>query len=243
MAVNAGVPQGCVLSPLLFLLHINAMLEDSNIHCYADGSTVDAVYFGCSCSRENAEQCRNKLVSSVVTALENVSSWGEIYKGKTWFNLTLWRHKLARLLQKVPFIVSPIVFQNTPLQLRPVSAYWAWMFRVTASIPIIWKARPSWPRKNWRSSTERDGTSHQNPDWLYIGPRFGLIWSIILITGLAHPIISLIHLIAYNVKSFESLGTLWPVKGFLYRIYHGECSEELFDLLPAAECSTQYVTS
>ena len=64
MAVNAGVPRGCVLSPTLFLLHINVMLEDSSIHCYADDSTVDSVYSGrASLSRENAKQCRNKLVS------------------------------------------------------------------------------------------------------------------------------------------------------------------------------------
>ncbi|XP_045537571.1 synaptic vesicle glycoprotein 2B [Papilio machaon] len=41
--INAGVPQGCVLSPTLFLLHINDMLQISNIHCYADDSTGDAL--------------------------------------------------------------------------------------------------------------------------------------------------------------------------------------------------------
>ena len=66
MPVNTGVPQGYVQSPTTFLLHINDMLEDSSIHCYADNSIVDAVYSGrASLSRENAEQCRNKLVSSV----------------------------------------------------------------------------------------------------------------------------------------------------------------------------------
>ena len=61
---------------VLFFLHINDMLEDSSIHCYADDSTVDAVYAGQpSLSRENVDQCRNKLVCFVEASLENVSSW------------------------------------------------------------------------------------------------------------------------------------------------------------------------
>lgn len=34
--VNAGVPHSCVLSPKLILLYINDMLEEFNIHCYAN---------------------------------------------------------------------------------------------------------------------------------------------------------------------------------------------------------------
>ena len=59
----------------MFLLHINDMLEDSSIHCYADDSTVDTVYSGrASLSRGNAEQSRNKLVPSVEASLDNISS-------------------------------------------------------------------------------------------------------------------------------------------------------------------------
>ena len=48
-------PPKRVLSPTLFLLHINNMLEDSSIHCYADDSTVDAIYSGrASLYRENS---------------------------------------------------------------------------------------------------------------------------------------------------------------------------------------------
>ena len=69
---------------------------------------------------------------------------------------------------------------------------------------------------------------------------------------------SLHYLIAYNVEPFESLGTQWvewPCEWLdtlalrrdvstlcvLYRIYHGKCSEELFDLLPIAEFSNRTV--
>ena len=78
MPVNASVSQGCVLPPTLFLLHINDMLEDSTIHCYADNSTVDPVRPGrASLSQKNVDQSRNKFVSSVEVSLGNVSSWGK----------------------------------------------------------------------------------------------------------------------------------------------------------------------
>ena len=116
MPVNAGVPQGCVLFPRLFLLHINDMLEDSSIHCYADDSTVDAVYSGpASISRENVEQCRNKLVSSVEASLDNVSSWGE--RNLVHFN-PLKTQVCALTTRKIPFILLP-VFQNIPLTAAP----------------------------------------------------------------------------------------------------------------------------
>ncbi|CAK1577857.1 unnamed protein product [Parnassius mnemosyne] len=58
--INAGVPQDCVLSTTLFLLHIIDILQISNIHFYADDSTGDALYTGRSnISRENFAEYRD----------------------------------------------------------------------------------------------------------------------------------------------------------------------------------------
>lgn len=42
--VNAGVFQGYLPSPTLFILHLNHILLTSNFHCYGDNSTGDAYY-------------------------------------------------------------------------------------------------------------------------------------------------------------------------------------------------------
>ncbi|MBF2463471.1 reverse transcriptase family protein, partial [Listeria welshimeri] len=75
--INAGVPQGSVLSPTLFILHINDMLQTSNMHCYADDSTGDAIYTGrANIPRSEVEEYRKKLVLEIETSLEQVSEWG-----------------------------------------------------------------------------------------------------------------------------------------------------------------------
>ncbi|CAK1586602.1 unnamed protein product [Parnassius mnemosyne] len=62
-SINAGIPQGCVISPTLFLLHNNDMFQTSNIHCYADDSTGDALYTGrANISQESIAEYRKKLV-------------------------------------------------------------------------------------------------------------------------------------------------------------------------------------
>ena len=169
MPVNAGIPQCSVLSPTLSLLHINDMLENSSIHCYADDSTVDAVYSSrASLSRENAEQCRNKLMSSIEASPDNVSSWSEknfvqFYPLKT--------HICLLTTKKIPFIVSP-VFQNTSLTAAPSIN----ILGLNVSSDCQYR---DWPRRNWGLLTERDGTSRQNTVWPYIELRFGLICSTI----------------------------------------------------------------
>ena len=78
MPMNAGIAQSGFPSPTLYLLHINNMLEDSNVHCHVDDNTEDAVYAGReSLSREDVDLCRNKHLSSVEVSFRNISVWGD----------------------------------------------------------------------------------------------------------------------------------------------------------------------
>ncbi|RVE40499.1 hypothetical protein evm_014851 [Chilo suppressalis] len=77
MSVNAGVPQGSVLSPTLFLLHINDLIPLANIHCYADDSTVHARYFGhAAAGQVETMEKRENLVVELNRALDHISEWG-----------------------------------------------------------------------------------------------------------------------------------------------------------------------
>ncbi|RVE42156.1 hypothetical protein evm_013196 [Chilo suppressalis] len=78
MSVNAGVPQGSVLSRTLFLLHINDLIPLGNIHCYADDSTVHAGYLGqAAAGQAVTREKRENLVIELNQACDHISELGE----------------------------------------------------------------------------------------------------------------------------------------------------------------------
>lgn len=77
MAIDAGVPQGSVLSATLFLLHINDMLQ-LGLVAYADDSTVTDRYMSSArASRDEIRFLREALVERTNATLSHVSQWGE----------------------------------------------------------------------------------------------------------------------------------------------------------------------
>lgn len=112
LRINACVPQGCVLSPTLFILHINDLLSIDSIYCYADDSTGDARYFGrASLPRSSVEESHVRLVSEIENSLEKVSNWGRD-------NLVEFNPKKTQVCafsaKKTLFVPAP-QFQGTPL--------------------------------------------------------------------------------------------------------------------------------
>ncbi|CAH2041149.1 unnamed protein product, partial [Iphiclides podalirius] len=244
--VNAGVPQGCVLSPTLFLLHINDMLQISSVHCYADDSTVDVSYTGrANISRENVYERRNKLVSEVETLLTKVSDWGRL-------NLVQFNpdktQVCALTAKKSPFVVTPH-FENTPLS-------------VTASIGILGveissnvqfrgqlesKAKLASKKLGVLSKARQYFTSAQRLNLYKAQIRPHMEYCSHLWAGApCYQLLPFDRIQRRAARVIDDQGLsdqLDPLAmrrdvGSLcifYRIYHGECSEELFGLIPAAE--------
>ncbi|RVE47192.1 hypothetical protein evm_008160 [Chilo suppressalis] len=244
-SVNAGVPQGCVLSPTLFLLHINDMHQIDGIHCYADDSTGDALYTGrANISRENVIECRNKLVSEVETLLNRVTNWGRL--NLVQFNPTK-TQVCAFTAKKIPFVVSPL-FENTPLTASASIG----ILGVDISSDVQFRDHLEGKAK---LASKKLGVLNRSTMYFTPAHRLQLYKAQIrphmeycshLWAGAPQyqllPLDRIQRRAARIVDDQDLSDQLDPLAlrrdvatlCIFYRIYHGECSEELFGLIPAA---------
>nr|CAH7717679.1 unnamed protein product [Callosobruchus chinensis] len=77
--INAGIPQGSVLAPTLFLLHINDLLSSTTnpIHSFADDSTLHAgIISNRPISVAEPERRRLATAASLSKDLEAITAWG-----------------------------------------------------------------------------------------------------------------------------------------------------------------------
>ena len=115
--INAGVPQGSVLGPLLFLVYINDLTDgiSSNIKLFADDSSLFARV------KNNVNVTHNQLT----TDLQTITDWAHLWKMK--FNPDLTKQAIEVIFshlhnkrQKNPKPCHPpLTFNGIPVTRRP----------------------------------------------------------------------------------------------------------------------------
>ena len=239
-AINAGVPQGSVLGPTLFLIFINDLLECTTnpIHSFADDSTLHACLPPGSLS-----DARQQIADSLESDLAKIDEWG-----KKWL-VTFNASKTTQLIvsrrtdQKHPVLH----FQGTPLapsanmkllgitfngklsvdehiqsKLRVASRMIGVLYRLRSVLPLpsmlqLYKSLVR-PHLEYCSNILDSATKKS-------------IELIEKVQARAMKILGCTDLLQENILPLafrRNIGSL----SLLYRYFHGHCSNELLRLVP-----------
>ncbi|RVE44225.1 hypothetical protein evm_011124 [Chilo suppressalis] len=216
MSVNAGVPQGSVLSPTLFLLHINDLIPLGNIHCYADDSTVHAGYLGqAAAGQAVTREKRENLVIELNQALDHISEWGT--RNLVGFNAKK-TQACAFTAKTSPFLPLPSL-QGTTLPLQSNISMLGMEVRrffTPDQLCLLYKTQV-------RSCVEY--CSH-----LWDGSAKYLLDALDRLQRRAIRIIG-DEEVTKHLEPLQLRRDVASLSAF-YRLYHGECSGELFSLIP-----------
>ncbi|CAK1592983.1 unnamed protein product [Parnassius mnemosyne] len=222
------------------------MLLTGNIHCYADDSTGDALYTGrANISRENVAEYRNKLVSEVESLLDKVSDWGRL-------NLVQFNPQKTQVCaftaKKNPFVVSP-QFQGTPL----LASASIGILGVDISSDVQFRGHLE---EKAKLASKKLGVLSRAGQYFMPAHRLQLykaqvrphmeycshLWAgapqcqLLPLDRIQRRAARIVDDRALSDR-LDSLALRRDVASLciFFRIYHGECSEELFGLIPAAK--------
>lgn len=235
----------CYVVGTLFLLHINDILHKRDIHCYADDSTGDAFYNGCAnISRENVIESRNKLVSEMEACLNEISDWGRLNLVR--FNPSK-TQVCAFTAKKIPWVAFPN-FESTPLNasatigILGIDISSEVQFRdhlegkaklASKKLGVLNRSRRYFTPAHRLQLYKAQVRPHMEYcSHLWAGAPAYQLLPLDRIQRRASRIVDCRDI----TSRLDPLALRRDVASLciLYRLYHGECSEELFGLIPAA---------
>ena len=245
VSINAGVPQGSVLSPTLFLIFINDLMELGNIHCYADDSTVHGHYVAnAGTTRDDIRSKRRLLVSEIDATLSRITDWGRA-------NLVEFN---CDKTQACAFSAKRETFQPSPqfqsVQLPIVSSIGVLgvdlshdlNFRdhiegkaliASKKLGILNKAREYFtPEMRLLLYKTQVRSCVEYSSHLWDGSAKYQLASLDKVQRRAARIVDSPNI--YNTLETLQLRRTVGSLSLFYRLYHGECSEELFESIPSA---------
>ena len=237
-SINAGVPQGSIIGPTLFLLFINDLpnhIINSMVDIYADDTTIYR------CTSKNVDD--EKVASDLSSDLENVVEWG-----KTWhvsFNpsktkLVTFHHKRG-IVQFNPVQMDQVVLENSPCLERLLGLKLTPDLKWNSYILSVAKEAGRMVGSFYRSKKFLTPAAILYLYKSQIRPKMEYcchIWS-----GASDASLSSLDRVQRRLKRLvgeDLFATLQPLShrrkvaslSLLYRYYNGKCSQELHDMVP-----------
>ena len=246
IGINSGVPQGSILAPTLFLLHINDLLGVTTcpIHSFADDSTLHTAFSSrIPISSQETKNSRRRQVNAVNEDLAEITAWGT--NNLVEFNAT--KTQACIFSRKAELSMPDIVMSGSTIPTKPTIS----MLGISISNTLSWDNHV---RSIAKAASQKLGflfraKSYFTPQQLLMIYKAQIrpvleycshIWgsapkhTLMLLDSIQRRAIRLVGdaTLTHSLTSLEHRRKVGDLSLF-YRYFHGKCSSEISAIIPS----------